>query len=97
MIARIDFAIGCQSRWRSFAFYANLVTGKAVKLEGSVMSGQGSDSRTSIGDTIEETFMAAILGIMTLVTFANVVHVTFSTPTSCGHSKPQSSCLHGWC
>ena len=37
------------------------------------MSGQGSDSRTSIGDTIEETFMAAILGIMTLVTFANVV------------------------
>jgi C4-dicarboxylate transporter DctQ subunit len=37
------------------------------------MSGQGSDTRTSIGDTIEETFMAATLAIMTLITFANVV------------------------
>ncbi|MEO1160525.1 MAG: TRAP transporter small permease [Pseudomonadota bacterium] len=37
------------------------------------MSGQGSGSGTSIGDTIEETFMAATLAIMTLITFANVV------------------------
>lgn len=37
------------------------------------MSGQGSDGRTSIGDAIEETFMAATLAIMTLITFANVV------------------------
>ena len=37
------------------------------------MSGQGSDDQTSIGDTIEETFMAATLAIMTLITFANVV------------------------
>ncbi|MEO9875916.1 MAG: TRAP transporter small permease [Anderseniella sp.] len=37
------------------------------------MSGQGSDGRTSISDTIEETFMAATLAIMTLITFANVV------------------------
>lgn len=37
------------------------------------MSGQGSDDHTSIGDTIEETFMAATLAIMTLITFANVV------------------------
>jgi len=37
------------------------------------MSGQGSDRSVSIGDTIEETFMAIILGLMTLITFANVV------------------------
>lgn len=37
------------------------------------MSGQGSQGRASIGDTIEETFMAATLAIMTLITFANVV------------------------
>ena len=37
------------------------------------MSGQGSEGRASIGDTIEETFMAATLAIMTLITFANVV------------------------
>lgn len=37
------------------------------------MSGQASDSRTSISDTIEETFMAVILAMMTLITFANVV------------------------
>ncbi|MEM7633139.1 MAG: TRAP transporter small permease [Pseudomonadota bacterium] len=37
------------------------------------MSGQGSDGGTSISDTIEETFMAATLAMMTLITFANVV------------------------
>lgn len=37
------------------------------------MSGQGSEASISISDTIEETFMAIILGIMTLITFANVV------------------------
>lgn len=37
------------------------------------MSGQGSGGGASIGDTIEETFMAVTLALMTLITFANVV------------------------
>ena len=37
------------------------------------MSGQGPEGATSIGDSIEEIFMAVTLALMTLITFANVV------------------------